>query len=361
MIKNYCKIPVYIGELPPPMGGVTVKNELLINSIFTELNAEVIDIYTYTRALWKLPDLFIKLIKIKLRGQRIYIGSGSLERYDMLLWLINLIGGEKFLSKVNTFVMGGMFVEFLKENSRCLENVRKTGNVFYELHKMELESKELGVNNSIYFPNCRDGKLKQPVHKLTEDKPIKLIHFSTVNREKGVPQLLEMVRKLAKQNVSFKLDIYGEIATDYKEEFMYQIDSVPNTKYCGVKRCSNKELYELLSSYDIFLLATRWKGESCVGVLVESKVAGIPAIVTDWRYNSEVIQNEKEGLVVSCKDDETISNEFAKAVLRLKNDSAFYNKLSIGASESVGRYDFNTYLPMMKNIIHEQIELNECK
>lgn len=355
MNKDYSKIPVYIGEMPPPMGGVTVKNELLINLIFKDFNAEVIDIYTYTRALWKLPGLLVKLIKIKKRKQQIYIGSGSLERYNMLLWLINLLGGEKFLSKVNTFVMGGMFVDFLKENQRCLNNVKKTGNVFYELHKMENESKALGIEKNRYFPNCRDGSFIKNVHDISASGPIRLIHFSMVSREKGVPQLLEMARKLQAQSIDYILDIYGELDVEYKDEFLSQIDDIPNTKYCGVKRCSSEELYDLLSSYDVFLLATRWMGESCVGALVESKVAGIPAIVTDWRYNSEIVQNEKEGLVVGCKNDETIIDEFAKAVVKMKSDRELYKKLSVGARESVGRYDFNVYLPKVKAIIEAQL------
>lgn len=355
MKKDYRKIPVFLGELPPPMGGVTVKNELLVNTIFRELDAEVIDIYTYTRELWKLPKLFIKLVKIKQRGQKIYIGSGSHKRYAMLLWLINCVGGKRFLSSTNTFVMGGLFVDFLKQNPGCLNYVKKTGYIFYELHKMENESKELGIDNNIYFPNCRDGMLKKPVHKISDDKPIRLIHFSTVNREKGVPHLLEMAKILDAQGISFELDIYGEISKDYKAEFVSIIDSIPSTRYRGVKRCSNEELYNLLSSYDIFLLATRWVGESCVGVLVESKIAGIPAIVTDWRYNSEVVQNEKEGLVVSSENEEIISKEFADAVIRLKNNSDLYSLLSTGASESVERYDFNIYLPKIKDIIRKQL------
>ena len=347
--------PVYIGELPPPMGGVTVKNELLINSVFSELHPEIINIYTYTRAVWKLPLLFIKLLEVNKNKQIVYIGSGSLERYEMLLWLINLIGGEKFLSRVNTFVMGGIFTEYLRKHKRCLKYIKKTGNIFYELHKMENESEQLGTKNNVYFPNCRDGNFKKEPHDLCAGKPIRLLHFSTVNREKGVPELLKMAKKLDKQGIPFILDIYGEIAKNYEDEFRREIQEAPNTYYRGVKRCGNEELYNLISSYDVFLLATHWRGESCVGVLVESKVSGIPAIVTNWRYNSEVIRNRAEGIVVQSGAVDEVSQRFADAVAELYDDADYYRKLSRGASDSVERYDFNVYLPQIKRIVENQL------
>lgn len=355
MKKNYKNIPVYIGELPPPMGGVTIKNGLLLNLIFNEYNPIIINIYTYARALWKLPGLFIKLCKINRNRQLVYIGSGSYKRYEMLLWLINMIGGEEFLSRVNTFVMGGMFNEYLEEHKRCLNYVQKTGNVFYELHNMENQGRELGVKNSMYFPNCRDARYKKEPHSLNPEKAIRLIHFSTVSREKGVPEILKMAEILSREGTPFTLDIYGEIAEDYEEEFRSRVNALPNTYYCGVKRCGNKELYELLSGYDVFLLATNWQGEGCVGALVESKVAGIPAIVTDWRYNSEVVRDSEEGIVVSANSMEELSEKFANSVNRLYSDGRYYAVLSKGASKSVERYDFNIYLPQIRRIIDKQL------
>lgn len=355
MKKKCDQRPMYIGELPPPMGGVTVKNELLINSVFSELNPEIINIYTYTRAVWKLPLLFLKLLKANKNEQIIYIGSGSLKRFELLLWLINFIGGEKFLSRVNTFVMGGMFTEYLKEHKKCLKYTKKTGNIFYELHRMEKESVQLGIKNNVYFPNCRDGSFKRIPHDMHSDKPIRLLHFSTVNREKGVPELLKMSKILDREGILFNLDIFGEIAKDYEDEFRREIQEAPNTHYLGVKRCSDKELYNLISSYDVFLLATHWRGESCVGVLVESKVSGIPAIVTDWKYNSEVVRNGEEGIVVEFGSVDEVGERFANAVIELYCNVDRYRKLSNGASASVERYDFNVYLPKIKKIVEDQL------
>lgn len=53
----------------------------------------------------------------------------------------------------------------------------------------------------------------------------------------------------------------------------------------------NHDVYEELNNYDIMLLPTRWEGEGVSGALIESKMAGITAIVSDWHVNSETVRD----------------------------------------------------------------------
>lgn len=44
------------------------------------------------------------------------------------------------------------------------------------------------------------------------------------------------------------------------------------------------------------LLPSKWSGEGVPGALVESKMAGIAAIVSDWNFNAEIVKNDSEGI-----------------------------------------------------------------
>ena len=56
---------LYIGEFPPPFGGVSVKNSLIRRHIFSEDDIEWIDMYEYKRNPIKLFSFIAALVKAK--------------------------------------------------------------------------------------------------------------------------------------------------------------------------------------------------------------------------------------------------------------------------------------------------------
>ena len=138
---------------------------------------------------------------------------------------------------------------------------------------------------------------------------------------------------------------------DYKDEFEMNIKRTHHCNYYGVFDGTGGDVYSLLNSYDLLLLPTHWQGEGCIGVLVESKIAGIPAIASDWRYNSEIIIDGKEGVIVSGNQ----AVGFADAVERISKDEEMYDALCKEASDSIERYDFNIYLPEVKRAVENQL------
>ena len=94
------------------------------------------------------------------------------------------------------------------------------------------------------------------------------------------------------------IDIYGHIVDDFKEKFEKFIDENNNVTYQGVFDATKNNVYEKLHEYDILLFPSRWKGEGVPGILIESKMAGIVPIVSDHLYNSEIVLNNIEGIVL---------------------------------------------------------------
>ena len=78
----------------------------------------------------------------------------------------------------------------------------------------------------------------------------------------------------------------------------------------------------LFPSFDIFVLSSLWEGLPIS--LLEAQYFGVASVVTDVGGNSEVIQDDYNGLLVPPRDPTAL----AAAILRLLNDEKLRNKYS---------------------------------
>ena len=109
-------------------------------------------------------------------------------------------------------------------------------------------------------------------------------------------------------------------------------------------------VYEKLHEYDILLFPSRWKGEGVPGILIESKMAGIVPIVSDHLYNSEIVLNNIEGIVLEKKD---IGLQMSKTIKKLLECEDIYNNLANGAFTSRMRYSLETYKELFPKWLFE--------
>lgn len=59
---------------------------------------------------------------------------------------------------------------------------------------------------------------------------------------------------------------------------------------------------EVLKNYFALLFPTYYEGEGFAGTLLDAMAAGVPVVASDWRYNSEIV-NEKNGYVYPVHDN----------------------------------------------------------
>lgn len=187
-----------------------------------------------------------------------------------------------------------------------------------------------------YYIENYINQIEKSVRGGVTGRRLKAVFFSRISPDKGVDLIFDAAENLS--HVDFHL--YGEIDNAYSDAFINRISSLPNVTYHGVFRGRNPEVYDELAKYDVMLLPTRWKFEGVPGVLVESKIAGIPAIVSDICYNAEVVEDGVSGIVLK----ENTAEKLAEAIARLERNRAALYKLKCGAAQSAETYYIENYI-----------------
>lgn len=326
---------LFVGELPPPYGGVAVKDKLIYETVFRELGTEMIDLVECKRSPVKLPGIFLKIIQGMIQKKKIIIGVGTPERRKILLQMQDFFGGKKGLRNVHLLGMGGRMHEVDTQDAKMRKLMRQVGSIWLEADEMIAAMKKLDINNTHLFPNCRvDDYSLPPTNHGTEK--LKLVYFSRICSEKGVDIIINAADYLP---TSCTLDFYGEISKEYKEIFCNFLKYHHEITYHGVFDATSRNVYQELNQYDVMLLPSRWKGEGVPGALVESKMAGITAIVSDWNFNKEIVIDGIEGIVLK----ELQTDSLVQEIKRLNSNPDLLMDLKQGAYKSRYRYNIETY------------------
>ena len=62
---------VFVGELPPPYGGVAVKDKLMFQQIYEPSGVKMIDLVECKWEPWKIPIVGINLVVSLLRAEHV--------------------------------------------------------------------------------------------------------------------------------------------------------------------------------------------------------------------------------------------------------------------------------------------------
>lgn len=331
----------FIGELPPPYNGVSVKDKLMFEQIFGDSSSQIIDLVECKRNPLKIPLIFGRIAIAMIGSKSIVIGVGSLLREKILLTMQYILTGHKGLSKVMMIIMGGRYPELISKQ-RCLKSLlTHVGSIWVESNEMIDDLKEQGILRAYLFPNCRTEEGSRPPIARAEEEPLKLVYFSGVNIEHGMDDIIKSFRYLDATKQCVRLDVYGIVEEDIKERFTTFVQNYGMVQYRGVYDTSKGDTYAMLNQYDVMLRPS--KRDGVAGALVEGKMAGITAIVSDCGFNNEVVCNGEEGIVIQ----QPLAENLSKAINLLISDHTLLMKLKNGAFESRKRYCVNTYKQQM--------------
>lgn len=319
----------YVGSFPPPYGGVTMKNALLYEALEAELGGKLFKLDA-PKARQK-PLQLLRLIGLLLGDHTFLIGTAHRIGLTKLLYRFN----RKAMGRSLLIVMGGAFADLAAENKGLCKQLACYRQIFVETASMQQPLNRAGLSNVSVLPNCRKGSSITAIRPT--GKTLRCLFFSRISPEKGV----DLILQAAGSDIS--VDFYGEIDPGYREEFLRAVNGRSNVRYHGVFKADAHALYQTLHEYDVLLFPTRWKAEGIPGILVEAKMAGIPAIVSDIRFNREIVEDGVSGLVLP----ENTAENLRRAIDRLAADPVLTDRLKQGALASSEDYLLQAHLPTL--------------
>ncbi|HIF9275868.1 TPA: glycosyltransferase family 4 protein [Photobacterium damselae] len=302
-----------IGPLPPPDGGTTILFKQLVDDLSKNDKIELLVINSN-----KYKNRFLKLLYI------VYKFFNSLKKSNSVSFHCSTPLFRYFLPIIYTFAMlykkplvirkfGGDYYNYIESNISLIDKViihilRKSAvSLFETKREVNLLIEEYNISNCIWYPNSRKKVSNKKVINLS-NKTLKMCFIGAVSNEKGIDSILMALNDINNRNIT--IDIYGKCNDDKL------LDSINLSKFSNYKGIlSSDSIYEVLSSYDILCLPTRYKGEGYPGVIIEAYSVGIPVLVSNWQAIPEIVQDGIQGLVF----DNSIDNLKEKIEYIYKN------------------------------------------
>lgn len=313
----------YIGAFPPNYGGVTIKNKNLYDALTGQMDIRKIDMNLVKRGN------FTEMLRFgwaMLVGKQYVIGlagQGNRRVFTKLMYYFK----RKAMRRSIMLIMGGIVDDML-----AAEYVKKLNTyrcVYVELPGMARKLEAAGAENVGIYPNGRLRPERLPAIAENGDQ-LQCVYFSIIQPEKGVGLTLQAAERLQEMHFHF----YGEIQPSYQQEFLGLIAGKNNVTYHGIFKGDAETVYRELAKYDVLLLPTRWKAEGLPGILIEAKIAGLPAVISDHNFNREIVRHNDDGIILQKTSEEDLI-----ASLRILDaDRARLMKMKQAARKSAEEY-----------------------
>ena len=157
------------------------------------------------------------------------------------------------------------------------------------------------LDNVVTLNNFRDYD-STIVSDFKPSKCMRVAYISRVWREKGIFDLLDVVKVINNDETKIELDIYGPKTLNNDEEIKFNsyMNSTAGVKYVGVIK--ENDVITTLSNYDLLAFPTRYFGEGTPGIISESLMAGTPIISSDFLQASYLLKNSYDSIIYKLLD-----------------------------------------------------------
>ena len=299
-MKKICIIG-NLGNAGNENNGQTVKTKTMIRAL-TEKYGDIVVVADTNRINNNGFTIIVNVIRAVFKGDLIVLAVCNFAVKLLALPVYLLAKVQK--KKIVYVLIGGWLGKYVSTHKITKWALKKYDVIFAETKVTGKALLEQGFANIQYLDNCKYLKKQK---KVPDNNP-KEVHFCTLSRvvpEKGIEDAIEAICEADSRikEVSYYLDIYGEIEEAYKDEIIKIIQTHSNNiSYKGVVK--PEQCPEIISKYDALLFPTRVKTEGMPGTVIDAMFAGTPVIAVDWNACREVISDGNNGLIYSWDNRE---------------------------------------------------------
>jgi glycosyltransferase involved in cell wall biosynthesis len=183
----------------------------------------------------------------------------------------------------------------------------------------------------VYIPNGVDGNIFFPGKKIINNK-FKVLYIGRISREKNIKMLIRAIKQMPEiNNINLECEIVGRGPQEKELLKMVgdlKIDSI--IKFSGW--LDREETPDKFKEADVFILPS--KSEGMPNVVLEAMASGLPVITTDISGNQELIENDKNGILVND------SNQLTEALIKLIKYPELRNRFSQSSLEKSKKYNW---------------------
>lgn len=211
--------------------------------------------------------------------------------------------------------------------SRVTDDLILINNEDYNLAKKKLHATRIHLVHGVGVDSNRfnfefSEKEKQELRKsigLQKDDFV-MIYPAELTKRKNQGMLIEVMKKLIKENQSFKLLLpgmdsfngkYQEMVKDYKLE--------NNIKFLGYRQ----DIPKLLKISDLSVSSAIQEGLPVN--LLEAMQVGIPIVATNCRGNRDLVKNGKNGYIIEINDVDSMAEKILE-IYKEKNRNHYSNE-----------------------------------
>ena len=288
------------------LNGQTIKTKIVTEELENRFGAEdmlKIDTAGGIKTLLKAPFQVLKALR---RGENVLIfpAHNGVRIYAPLLSFFKRFFKDR---RIHYVVIGGWLPEFLESRRGLRRSLKGFDGIYVETEMMKKALEKYGFSNTLVVPNCKKlaSVCKSEAQYLT-GQPYRLCTFSRVMKEKGIETAIKAVERANAElgRKAFALDIYGQVDSCQREWFDALCVGFPDfIRYAGIVPFDRS--VEVLKDYFALIFPTYYEGEGFAGTLIDAFSAAVPVIASDWKYNTEIV-NEAVGYVFPARDTDAL-------------------------------------------------------
>lgn len=311
------------------LNGQTIKTRYTLELVKSNYDGEVD--YFDTQTFTDKRNIFRMIRKLVSCDKLIYLPAHSNLKYifPIIYILSRIIGFDIIYS-----VIGGWLVPYLKNKPLHRFLLKRIFVILAETVRMreDLENTYDFKNVSVLY----NFRIIDFVPAVKEHDGLRLLFMARIDKLKGLDTIFsfcEMIKSLENPS-AISLDFYGPFSPNVvPEEFLSEVAKYSFVKYNGT--LEPEAIVRTISEYDLLLLPTHYYTEGLPGTIIESYLAGVPVVVSDWMHAREFVEDGVCGFIVPFENHQ---KEFDDIIMRLNNDRELLCRIKEGAINQADKF-----------------------